>query len=144
MGLAVLGNEHSLILLAAGGACGTATLTEVLAEVFSPRTSVQVVLTVIAPAPEPAVSSVPFMPDPEMRPELVCQVSGCSWALSGLVQVQVMVEGSPDFTEPGFAEQESCGGFFGGSGGVFTANAASQRASPFFLDRGSETRATAV
>ena len=41
--------------------------------------------------------------------------------MSGLDAREVIVEGSPDFTVVGFAEQEIVGGFFGGS---FTVNEA--------------------
>ena len=92
-GFTLFGKAHSLILLAVGGACGASTFTLVLAELLRPRESVQVVVTLIAPAPAPEVSSVAFMPSPATLPELACHASGCSWALSGLVQVQEMVEG---------------------------------------------------
>ena len=56
--------------------------------------------------------------------------------LSGLVQVQVMVEGEPVCTVAGSAEHDIVGGFFGGS---FTVNDAVQLASPFFFTLGSTT-----
>jgi hypothetical protein len=50
--------------------------------------------------------------------------------LSGLDALQLTVEGSPDFTVVGFAEQEIVGGFFGGS---FTVKLALQLALAAFL-----------
>src|SRR3954465_3664071 len=91
-GFALLVKAHSLILLDSIF-CGTSTFTFVVAELLRPRASVHVVVTVTAPAPAPSVESVPFMPSPATVPELALHDSGCSWALSGLVQVQEMVEG---------------------------------------------------
>jgi hypothetical protein len=95
----------------------------------------------MVPAPAPEVSSVPFMPSPAILPELACHASGCSCALSGLVQVQLMVDGAPARTVLGFAEHDMIGGFFGGS---FTAKFELQLASPSFFLLGSDTRAVTV
>ena len=82
---------------------------------FRPRESVQVALTVIVPADAPAVFSVPVLPVPEIVPMLAVQLLTFTGTLSGLVQVQVMVELPPACNELGLAEQEKVGGFFGGS-----------------------------
>ena len=50
--------------------------------------------------------------------------------MSGVVQVQVMVDGAPDFTDVGLAEHEACGGFFGRS---LTVKLALQLAVAFLL-----------
>jgi hypothetical protein len=61
--------------------------------------------------------------------------------LSGLVQVHVIVAVPPVCTLVGLAEQETCGGFLGGS---FTVKFDVQLASLFFLAFGSLTRAVTV
>src|SRR5260370_14542010 len=74
-----------------------------------------------------------------MLPALDVQQSTVTLALSGLVQEQVMVEGVPTSTVPGFAVQEICGGFSG-----FTVKLAVQLAVLFFLALGSVTVAVVV
>ena len=69
-------------------------------------------------------------PSPEMLPPLAVQPLTVTGTLSGLVQVQVTVEGVPACNEVGLAEQDMVGGFFGGS---FTVKFAVQLASPFFF-----------
>ena len=49
--------------------------------------------------------------------------------MSGLLQLQVMVEGVPAITDLGLAEQETCGGFFGRS---LMVKLARQLASPLW------------
>jgi len=102
------------------------------AGVFRPRESVQVAFTVIVPADAPVVSRVAVLPLPETVPPLAVQPLTFTGTLSGLVQVQVMVELPPACKELGLAEQDMVGGFFGGS---FTVKFALQVACPpvFFL-----------
>ena len=141
-GFTLLGNSHSLSLLASGGGGGGfSTVTWVEAEAVRPRESVQVALTVIGPDDAPVVLRVAVLPSPETLPPLAVQPLTVTGTLSGLVQVQVMVEGVPACTEVGFAEQDMVGGFFGGS---FTVKLALQLASPPFFILGSITRAVTV
>ena len=138
-GFTLLGNSHSLNLLASGGGGGgTSTVTCVDAGVARPRESVQVALTVMGPADAPVVLRVAVPPSPEMLPPLAVQVLTLTGTLSGLVQEQVMVAGVPACTEVGLAEQDMVGGFLGGS---LTVKFAVQLASPPFFILGSTTRA---
>ena len=89
--------------------------------------SEQVADTVMVPADAPVVFRVPVLPVPEMLPPLAVQSVMFTGTLSGLVQVQVMVELPPACKDVGLAEQENVGGFFGGS---FTVKFAVQEASP--------------
>ena len=103
-------------------------VTELDAEAVKPRESVQVAFTVAGPAEAPVVVRVAELPLPATLPALEVQLLTVTVALSGLVQVQLMVEGVPISTVPGFAEQEICGGFSG-----FTVKFDVQLASPFFF-----------
>jgi hypothetical protein len=76
-----------------------------------------------------------------MLPLLAVQSPTVTGTLSGLVQVQLMVEDVPVKTVVGFAEHERAGGFFGGS---LTLKDAEQLASPPFLLLGSEICAVTV
>jgi hypothetical protein len=135
--------SHSASLEAwgGGGGGGFSTVTWVEDCVFRPRESVQVALTVIVPADAPVVFNVPVLPEPETVPMLLVQPLTVTGTLSGLVQVQLMVELPPACRLLGLAEQDMVGGFFGGS---FTVKFALQVASPpvFFL--GSAMCAVAV
>ena len=90
----------------------------------------------IGPDAAPVVLRVAVPPSPEMLPPLAVQPPTVTGTLSGLVQVQVRVEGVPACTEVGLAEQDMVGGFFGGS---FTVKVAEQLASPPFFILGSVT-----
>jgi chorismate mutase len=70
---------------------------------------------VIGPADAPAVFNVAELPSPETVPLLAVQPLTVTGTLSGLVQVQVMLELPPACNELGLAEQDMVGGFFGGS-----------------------------
>src|SRR5277367_3668139 len=90
-----LGKSHWLSLLAcgAGGGGGFSTVTCVVAAGdFNPRESVQVALTVIVPADAPVVFRVAVLPLPLMLPPVALQSPTVTGTLSGLVQLQVMVE----------------------------------------------------
>src|ERR1700687_4912470 len=100
-------------------------MTWAVAWVFRPRVSLQVAVTVIGPLEAADVSRAAELPLPEMLPPLAVQPPTVTWALSGLVQVQRMVEGVPVWTVDGFAEQETAGGFLGG---CFTVKVAMQLA----------------
>jgi hypothetical protein len=76
-----------------------------------------------------------------MLPLLAVQPPTVTGTLSGLVQVQVIVELPPAWSVDGFAEQDRAGGFFGSS---FTVKVAMQLASPPFLILGSEIWAVTV
>ena len=115
------------------------TVTELEAEAVNPRESVQVALTVAVPADAPVVVRVAELPLPATLPELEVQLPTATVALSGLVQVQLMVEEVPISTVPGFAEQEICGGLRG-----FTVKLEVQLAVLFFFDLASVTVAVAV
>ena len=115
------------------------TVTVLVAEAVKPRESVQVAFTVAGPAEAPVVVKVAELPLPITLPALEVQLPIATVALSGLVQEQVMVEGVPISTVPGFAEQEIRGGFSG-----FTVKFEVQLASPFFFFLASDTRAVAV
>src|SRR5579863_1910540 len=118
------------------GAGGFSTITCALACVFSPRESLQLAFTMIAPAAAPEVfRAALFPPVPDTLPPLVRQSPTVTATLSGLLHLQRMVEGVPVSTVGGFAEHEIAGGFFGGS---FTMKAAMQWASPPFFLSGSE------
>ena len=96
-GLTLLGNSHSLSLLACGGGGGgTSTVTWLEPVAVRPRESVQVALTVIGPAGAPVVLSVAVPPSPETLPPVADQPPIVTGTLSGVVQVQVTVEGVPD------------------------------------------------
>ena len=69
-----------------------------------------------------------MLPLPETLPPLEVQLLTVTGTLSGLVQVQVMVEAAPVCNElAGLAEQDMVGGFLGGS---LTVKFAVQLASP--------------
>ena len=72
---------------------------------------------------------------------LAVQPPTVTGTLSGLVQVQVIVAVPPVCKVVGLAEQDICGGFFGGS---FTVKFAVQLAVLFFLAFASVTVAVAV
>jgi len=122
-----------------GGGGGLFNVTELEVEAVKLRESVQVAFTVTGPAEAPVVVSVAELPLPAMLPALDVQPPTVTLALSGLVQEQVMVEGVPISTVPGFAVQENCGGFSG-----FTLKLAVQLAVLFFLALGSVTVAVVV
>src|SRR5271167_4427320 len=86
---------------------GFSTITWVRAWLFSPRESVQVALTVIGPGDAPAGSRVALLPLPETLPPLAVHPPTVTWALSGLVQLQLMVEVVPVCNVDGLAEQET-------------------------------------
>jgi hypothetical protein len=139
-----LGKSHWLSLLAsgAGGGGGFSTVTcALVAGDFNPRESVQVALTVIVPAEAPAVFSVAVLPLPLMLPPVALQSPTVTGTLSGLVQLQVMVELPPACREVGLAEQLMVGGFLGGS---FTVKFAEQLAVPPFFIFGSLMLAVTV
>src|SRR5580704_13334580 len=113
------------------GGGGFSTITCAVAGVFSPRESLQLALTIIAPAEAPEVSRDALPPPPlATLPPLALQLPTVIAALSGLLQVQLMVENPPSWTFDGLAKHENTGGFFGGS---FTAKVAMQLASPPFI-----------
>jgi hypothetical protein len=124
-----------------GGGGGFSTVTELDEEAAKPRESVQVPPTLMGPDEAPVVFRRAELPLPVMLPPLEVHPPTVTGALSGLVQAQVMVDEVPAWTVDGLAEQEICGGFFGGS---FTAKAAMQVASPPFLILGSEIWAVTV
>jgi hypothetical protein len=93
------------------------------------------------PGAAPVVFKVPVLPLPEMVPLLAVQPPTVTGTLSGLVQVQVIVAVPPVCKVVGLAEQDICGGFFGGS---FTVKFAVQLAVLFFLAFASVTVAVAV
>jgi hypothetical protein len=95
----------------------------------------------MVPADAPVVFRVPVLSVPEMLPPLAVQLLTFTGTLSGLVQVQVMVELPPACKDVGLAEQENVGGFFGGS---FTVKFAVQEASPPVFLLGSLTCALTV
>src|SRR5437868_15419047 len=115
----------SFSLLHSGATAGTSTFTLAFPVALRPRSSVQVALTETGPACMPAVSSVALPSVPETLPADATQLLIETLRLSGLVQVQVTVDGLPAVTVAGFAEQEICGAFFGCS---FTLKLALQEA----------------
>jgi hypothetical protein len=96
---------------------------------------------VMGPDEAPVVFRVAEFPLPEILPPLEVHPPTVTGTLSGLVQAQVMMDEVPAWTVDGLAEQEICGGSFGGS---FTAKVAMQLASPPFLILGSEICAVTV
>src|SRR3954468_9045705 len=106
-------NSISFSLLASGALAGTSTFRLALPVAVKPRSSVHVAFTETGPACMPAVSRVALPSLPETLPADATQFAMLSLRLSGLVQVQVSVEGVPAVTVAGFAEQEICGAFFG-------------------------------
>jgi hypothetical protein len=136
--------SQSVNLLACGvggGGGGFSTVNCVKACVFRPRESVQVALTVIGPGDAPLVFRFAVLPLPETLPLLAVQPAMVTGTLSGLLQVQVMVEFPPACKDAGLAEQVMVGGFFGGS---FTVKVAMQLASPPFFILGPEIWAVTV
>jgi len=117
-----------------GGGGGFSTVTWVEVVAVKPRESVQVALTVMAPAGAPVVSRVAELPVPETVPADAVQPPTVTGTLSGLVQVQERLEDVPACTVVGFAVQDIVGAFFGGS---FTVKFAVQLASPPFFILGS-------
>jgi hypothetical protein len=138
-----LGYAHSFTFVACGGAGGGgfSTVTELEVDAVKPRESVQVVPMVMGPDEAPVVFRVAEFPLPEILPPLEVHPPTVTGTLSGLVQAQVMIDEVPAWTIDGFAEQEICGGFFGGS---FTVKVAMQLVSPPFLILGSEILAVTV
>jgi len=122
-----------------GGGGGLFTVTVLEVEAVKPRESVQVAFTVTGPEEAPVVVSVAELPLPAMLPALEVQPATVTVALSGLVQVQVIVEGVPTSTVAGLAEHEICGGFSG-----FTVKFEEQLAVLFFFRLGSVTVAVAA
>jgi hypothetical protein len=134
--------SQSVSLLACGGGGGRfSTVTCVEAGVLSPRESVHAAVTVIAPGDAPVVLRVPVLPLPETLPLVAVQLPTVTWTLSGLVQLQVIVELPPACSDAGLAEQDMVGGFFGGS---FTVKFAEQLAVLFFFSFESVMVAVAV
>src|ERR1035438_3541349 len=125
--------------LGGGGGGGGSTSTSVEAGAFTPRESVQVALTAIAPGNAPAVLTVAEPPVPETVPPLAVQLATETGTPSGLVQLADKFTVPPDCRLAGLAEREMVGGFFGGSG--FTMKLAEQLASLFFFSLASVTRA---
>ena len=70
-------------------------MTMAVAGVVRPRVSLQVAPTVMGPEDAPEVSRAALLPLPEMLPALAVHWPTVNEALSGLVQVQSMVEGVP-------------------------------------------------
>ena len=73
-------------------------VTEADDEAVKPRESVQVAPIVIGPGEAPVVFKVPVFPLPEILPPLEVHPPTVTGTLSGLVQVQVMVDVSPALT----------------------------------------------
>jgi hypothetical protein len=124
---------------AGGGGGGFSTVTELVVEAVKPRESVQVALMVMGPDEAPVVERVAEFPLPDILPPLAVHPPTVTGTLSGLVQLQVMVDVPPAWTVDGLAEQEICGGFCG-----FTAKLAVQLAVLFFFAFGSVTVAVTV
>src|ERR1700721_1043226 len=119
-----------------GDGGGFSTITWAVAGAFKPRESVQVALTVIGPGETPDVSRASvLLPLLETPPPLAVQPPTATGTLSGLVQVQLMVDGVPLGTVIGSAEHEKIGGFLGKS---FTMKVVMQLPSPPCFIRGSE------
>ena len=95
----------------------------------------------MGPDKAPVVFRVAEFPMPEMLPPLEVHPPTVTGTLSGLVQLQVMVDGVPAWTIDGFAEQEICGAFLGSS---FTVKFAVQLATLFFVALASVTVAVVV
>src|SRR4029077_21011719 len=129
--------SHWLSFCAAGGGAGGgfSTLTCVDAWEFSPRESLQVAVTVTAPAEAPAVLSEAVEPLPETLPPVEVQLLTVTGTLSGLVQVQVTVELPPACKVEGLGEHDIVGGFLTGS---LTVKFAEQLAVPPSFILGSE------
>src|SRR6266446_5887134 len=123
-----------------GGGGGISTVTVVLADVLSPRVSVQTALTVTVAGLGPLLSVAVF-PLPEMLPSLAVQLATVTGTESGLVHVQETLTVAPAGTVDGLAEQLMLGGFFGGS---LTMKLAEQEAIPLFFTFGSVILTTAV
>ena len=131
--------SSTLSTTGAGGGGGLFTVTELVVEAVKPRESVQVVFMVAVPAEAPVVESVAELPLPETLPALEVQLLIVTVALSGLVQIQLIVDDVPISTVAGLAEQEICGGFSG-----FTVKLELQLAVLFFFALGSVTVAVAA
>jgi len=116
-------------------------MTWAVAGVLRPRESLQVALTVMGPAGAPEVFNDALLPLPETLPPVALQPATVTEALSGLLQVQLMVAEAPVCTVDGLAEHEMAGGFLGGS---FTAKDAMQLAWPAVCALGSEMLAVTV
>ena len=78
-----------------GGGGGFSTVTWVEAVAVKPRESVQVALTLMAPAGAPVVFRVAVLPLPETVPADAVQPLTVTGTLSGLVQVQERLDGVP-------------------------------------------------
>jgi hypothetical protein len=74
---------------------GFSTITMAVAGVLRPRVSLQVAPTVMDPEEAPEVSRAAVLPLPEMLPPLAVHWPTVNEALSGLVQVQSMVDVMP-------------------------------------------------
>src|SRR5579864_6528305 len=101
--------------LTSGEGGGVSMVTWVEAELFRPRESVQVALTVTGPGAAPAVFKLAVLPLPETEPPVAVQLDTLTCMLSGLLQSQLMLAAVPAGTEAGLAEQLMVGGFLGGS-----------------------------
>src|SRR6266849_2329587 len=115
-----------------GGGGGISTVTRVLAEVLSPRVSVQMAPTVTVAGLGP-VFKVAVFPVPEMLPPVAVQLATATGTESGLVQVHETLTVAPAGTVDGLAEQLIVDGFLGGS---LTVKLAEQEAIPLFLTLG--------
>ena len=113
----------------------------VLADVLSPRVSVQMAVTVTDPGAAPVVSTVAVLPLPETLPSVDVQPATVTGTESGLVQVHETLMAPPACTLDGLAEQLMLGGFFGGS---LTVKLAEHEAMPLFFTFGSVILAMAV
>ena len=91
---------------------------------LSPRESVQLAVTAIAPGDTPAVFSVAEAPVPETVPLIEVQVATLTGTPSGLVQLAVKATVPPAATLAGLAAIDIVGMFFGGGG--FTMKSAEQ------------------
>ena len=77
-----------------GGGGGFSTVTEAEEFAVSPRESVQVALTLTGPV-VPAVSSEAVLPEPVSLPLPAVQLATVTGTPSGLLHVQLMLEGVP-------------------------------------------------
>src|SRR5260370_40450857 len=95
-----------------GGGGGISTVTIALAEVLSPRVSVQTALTVTVAGLGP-VLSVAVFPLPEMVPSLAVPLATATGTESGLVHVQETLTVAPAGTVDEPAENVIVVWFFG-------------------------------
>ncbi|HVT80587.1 MAG TPA: hypothetical protein VHM90_08015, partial [Phycisphaerae bacterium] len=100
--LVIFEKSHSLSLLACGGGGGGfSTVTWVDAEVLKPRESEQLAVTVTVPGEAPVVFRVAVLPLPETLPLLAVQPLTVTGTLSGLLQVQEILDVPPVCNEVG-------------------------------------------